>query len=417
MRIAFAPLVLSTHYFGLVPLAWAARAAGHDVRVVGQPAIIDAIVTSGLPAVSVGTDFDILAGVAESFQRTQHAVGKVSAKGIESMPTPQQLRQYRDFRFVPHVRCAQAMGDDLVAFGRSWRPDVVVADPLVLAAPLLSEAAGAPLVRHLWGPDIMRGASFPGYPLAEGCSPREDWPTELLALYDRLGVEPRAEHAVATVDPCPDSMQVPGIANRIPMRYVPYNGPGALPGWLLEPTTKPRVCITWGTVATTFLGPDGFRIPQILEGLAGQDLDIVVTVSRRDRALLDEVLPQLPPNVRAVSEMPLNLLLPTCDAVVHHGGVGAMFTAALYAVPQVIISKVTDHLFNSAALAATGAGIALRMDETDAAGIGDAVEFALTDDGLRKGARTLQEETLRRPAPSEVVGELEKIVTTGAGRH
>lgn len=168
-----------------------------------------------------------------------------------------------------------------------------------------------------------------------------------------------------------------------------------------------------GTVATTVLGPEGFLIPQILDALAGQDLDIVVTISRRDRALLEETRPQLPPNVRVMTEMPLNLLLPTCDAVVHHGGTGMTFTSALNGVPQVIISKVTIHLVNAAALATTGAGIALRMDEIDTAGIGAAMRSALTDDHLRKGARALQREVLCQPAPSDVVGELERIAATG----
>jgi UDP:flavonoid glycosyltransferase YjiC (YdhE family) len=43
----------------VVAVAWALRAAGHDVRVAAQPDLADAIVQAGLTAVPVGNALDL----------------------------------------------------------------------------------------------------------------------------------------------------------------------------------------------------------------------------------------------------------------------------------------------------------------------------------------------------------------------
>jgi hypothetical protein len=44
----------------------------------------------------------------------------------------------------------------------------------------------------------------------------------------------------------------------------------------------------------------------------------------------------LPRNVRATGYLPLDLVLPSCSAVVHHGGGGTFTTAVAERVPQLI---------------------------------------------------------------------------------
>ncbi|MEH0420563.1 glycosyltransferase [Streptomyces sp. B21-083] len=45
----------------------------------------------------------------------------------------------------------------------------------------------------------------------------------------------------------------------------------------------------------------------------------------------------LPPNVRAVDVVPLNELLPSCAAIIHHGVAGTLRTVMAQGVPQVIV--------------------------------------------------------------------------------
>jgi len=58
MKVLFTTWAWPSHFFPLVPLAWALRAAGHEVRVASGPELAGTIRASGLPAVSVGTPVD-----------------------------------------------------------------------------------------------------------------------------------------------------------------------------------------------------------------------------------------------------------------------------------------------------------------------------------------------------------------------
>src|SRR2546430_16547161 len=63
------------------------------------------------------------------------------------------------------------------------------------------------------------------------------------------------------------------------MRYVPYNGAGATPDWLLDPPPAPRVCLTWGGTTAKGLGPallDSVR--QVLAAVRGLAVGILVGV-------------------------------------------------------------------------------------------------------------------------------------------
>src|SRR5882757_8332379 len=60
MRVLFATSPWPTHYFMMVPTAWAFRAAGHDVLVASQPSMSGLIASTGLPAVRVGPDIDLV---------------------------------------------------------------------------------------------------------------------------------------------------------------------------------------------------------------------------------------------------------------------------------------------------------------------------------------------------------------------
>ena len=49
-------------------------------------------------------------------------------------------------------------------------------------------------------------------------------------LTSRYGVGPVDLDAVEyAIDPCPVGLQPPTEANRLAVRYTPYNGPGAMP--------------------------------------------------------------------------------------------------------------------------------------------------------------------------------------------
>ncbi|MEY9890090.1 UDP:flavonoid glycosyltransferase YjiC (YdhE family) [Catenulispora sp. MAP5-51] len=407
MRVLFTSFVLPSNYLHQVPLAWALRAAGHEVQVAAPANVAELVGRSGLTSVTVGESYDLKAGLAEANRQIRERTGKPMSGDLVAQLDPEELRWFRETAFSPHVLAAEAAAGDLNGFVRWWRPDLIVSDPLVYAAPLAAAAGGGvPLVRNLTGPDIARKVGFPGLTDVGDADVRATWPADLVELYERHGVEPAVDFAVRVVDHTPASMQIPGIPNRVQARFVPYNGTGVLPKWVLEPRERPRVCVTWGTLTTTTSGTENFLAPTVVEALADLDVEVVVAVKKSDRELMGEPGGR----VRIVEELPLSLLLPTCDALVSQGGSGAVLTAAALGVPQLALPLVSDHTMIAALLAGTGAGIDLRPADADPEAIRDAVRTLVHDPKPRDAAGALAEEIAAAPAPAQIVSVLEDLV-------
>jgi UDP:flavonoid glycosyltransferase YjiC (YdhE family) len=417
VRVLFTPVTATTTpLYHMVTLAWAFRAAGHEVRVAAQPELTNAITGVGLTPVEVGHGYDVMAGIIEARggQRVVEApMRRVVRSGLADSAGPgapadrpaDEQRRMQDLRFGPIVKATAAITPDLLRFAERWQPRLVVSDALVFAAPLVSQTLGIPLVRHLWGPDIWRRLSHPmqGEP-ADG-DVRGQWPTGLADLYDDYGVPPRNDYAAGAVDPWPTSLQLPGIAGRIPMRFVPYNGAAAAPDWVLDRPSRPRVCVTWGTSTAALGGDEAFVLPRVVEALAPLDVDVVLAVSAADRKKLGE----LPGNARVAENLPIHLFMATCDAIVNQGGSSSLLTAACHGLPQVMLPQTADSPFNAANFRASGAGLVLDPAEADAEAIGSAVTTALTDDAVRAAARKVRDEIASTPAPSDVVRTLEDL--------
>jgi UDP:flavonoid glycosyltransferase YjiC (YdhE family) len=390
----------------MVPLAWAFRAAGHEVRVAAQPGLTGVIVGAGLTAVETAAGYDVMADLLKARSQTDIKPGDIGSLsfGPANLP-PEELRKLRDARYAPLVKLATLMASDLLRFAERWQPQLVVADPLVFAAPLVSATLGIPLVRHIWGPDVTAAHPLQGRPTPEDV--RLQWPTELVELFDRYGVAVRNDYPVRTIDPWPTSLQVPGVPNRVAERAVPYNGSGtgAVPEWILEDPGRPRICVTWGTTAAML---DGGKtvLPQVVHALAEMDVEIVVAASRTE---LDQI-GDLPGNVRVAENLPLHLLMPTCDAIVNQAGPGTILTAAAYAVPQVLVPKTADTPMIAACFDTTGACVVVDIDKGGAGDITSAVTAALTDESIRAAARKVHDEIADTPAPSELVHTLESLV-------
>ncbi|WP_399136077.1 nucleotide disphospho-sugar-binding domain-containing protein [Streptomyces sp. NBUA17] len=398
----------------MVPLAWAFRAAGHDVRVAAQPELSRAIVEVGLPAVEVGHGYEIMDGVLRSRggQRVIEAPADQwtdsGLAGTAEEPPADYDDKHADLRdaaMAPLVEAAGRMAPGLLRFTEYWRPDLLVTDSMVFAAPLVSALRGVPLVRQTWGPDVMRMVSQPLQGRAADGDVRAEWPTGLPGLYDQYGVEVRNDYPVRTVDPWPTSLQFPDLSGRLPMRFVPYNGAAVAPDWVLDRPGRPRVCVTWGTSTSALAGDEAFVLPRVVEGLAGLDVEVVLAVGPDDRRKLGT----LPAGVRVAENVPLHLFMETCDAIVHQGGTSTLLTAARHGLPQVMMPQTADNPFNAANFAGSGAGVTLDAAGADAGEIGAAVTRVLTEPAWRVAAEKLRAEMAEMPPPSAVVRSLEEL--------
>lgn len=417
MRVLFTPVAATTTpLFHMVPLAWAFRAAGHEVRVAALPSLSPATVSVGLPAVEVGRDYEIMDGVLRSRggRRVIEASagawtesGLASADGSESAidAHAEEHADIRDATLAPLVEATARMAPDLLRFAEAWRPDLVVCDSMVFAAPLVSQTLGIPLVRQTWGPDVMRMISQPLQGRSDGGDVRAQWPSGLPDLYERYGLEVRNDYPVRTVDPWPASLQLPGMTGRLPLRFVPYNGTAAVPDWVLDRADRPRVCVTWGTSTAALAGDEAFVLPQVVKGLADLDLEVVLAISADDR----EKLGALPDNARVAQNVPLHLFMPTCDAIVNQGGTSSLLTAACHGLPQLLMPQTADNPFNAANFAGSGASVTLDAAGAGPQDIGAAVTRLLTDEAYRTAAGKVRDEIAEMPPPSAVVRTLEDL--------
>jgi UDP:flavonoid glycosyltransferase YjiC (YdhE family) len=295
------------------------------------------------------------------------------------------------------------MTEDLVELVRSWKADLIISDPLVYAAPLAAQITGIPLIRNLYGPDFYRHINAPGASGPHEGDPRTRWPGPVVELFERFGVALRDEYADAVVDPVPAPMQLLYEARRLPVQYVPYNGTNIAPRWLREPSDRRRVCVTWGTQTGDLKSQKRFLLPDVVSAASTIDADVVLAITPADA----ERLGDLPDGVRLAGELPLHLLLPTCDAIVHQGGSGTLLTSVRYGLPQAIVPEVGDQPMNASCLAASGAGIIVKPD--DAAQVGDAATALLDEGGYLAAATQLRKEMLAQPTPAELVRTLEEI--------
>ncbi|GAB2960507.1 glycosyltransferase [Saccharothrix stipae] len=388
------------HLFPIVPLARACRSAGHDVRLAGAPGAADDMVRTGLPTVVVG----------RAAVRPERSAFLATICRQDPWPAGWPVdRHLLDDRRRAHlaelgdalVRAADAVADDLVAFGRSWRPDVVVHDAVGYAGAVAAAVLGVPAVRHLFGPTSVARPEWCG-----------DRPLpSYVRMFERFGVDATTGSAL-TVDPTPPALRpAPADDPWLPVRYVPHDGSGEAPSWPDEPLPRPRICITWGrTMARALGGAAAGPYRQVIEAIGTLDVDIVLVACAEQLAMLGE----LPDAVRVARSASLHLVLPRCDVIVQQGGDRTTLSAAWSGAPQLVVSRRPDAEFAASRLAATGAGIHLRYQELRANHNGcdlvrAAVDELLADGSYREAAERLREEVAEQPPPAAIVPALTSL--------
>jgi glycosyltransferase (activator-dependent family) len=410
MRVLFATIPEKSHLYCLTPIAWAMRAAGHEVRVASSPAFTDTIARTGMTAVGVGDDTNISEAMSANrqFQEDEAVDWSDLDPANLSWPTELARAQLGAWGFAYYN---DPMIDDLVAYARAWQPDLVVWDPLTYAGPLAAGAVGAAHARSMCFADVwaMKRQLFAKLrqeqPLEEQSDPMAEWLGERASAIGGAFSEELITGQL-TLDPLPERLGAWSDVRRVAVRFVPYNGPAVLPDWLLEPPARPRVCLSLGAANTERYGGDYVSKADILEALSDLDVEVVA-------ALLPaqiEGLGAVPANVRVVESVPLHALLPSCSVLIHHGGFGSYAAALVSGVPQLMVSTpVADQTFRALGLQRRGAGILLEHDQITPAAVRERVARMLADSAFARNAGLLRDEALSHPAPSEVVPELERL--------
>ncbi|MBB5958533.1 glycosyltransferase (activator-dependent family) [Saccharothrix tamanrassetensis] len=418
MRVLFAVNPEKSLFPYLVPLAWALRTAGHEVRVASRPGFADVITRAGLTAVPVGRDQAhdrrLVAGgmTPEAMQEARSGMGP--PYDVLEDPSKADWEYLRDEHLeavrVWHRPENFPLIAGLVEFARAWEPDLVVWEPTTYAGPIAAKACGAAHARFLWSVDAF-GLTRDLFlklkaeqPAGEQVDPLADW----FSSYGRkYGFEFSEDMTTGhfTVDQIPPSLRDPADLHYVPMRYVPYGGAAVVPPWLWAAPEKPRVALTMGLSATRVFGGYDVPLQEILDELGDLDIELVATIAESEQRKLTRV----PANTRVVSYAPLHALAPTCSVVIHHAGAATLTTTALYAVPQLSLHHHWDGPMLARGLAAQGAGLEIHTTRVTGRAVREAVLRLLHEPGFRDRAADLRDELRQLPTPNQLVPEIELL--------
>ena len=369
MRILFAFTGGRGHVEPLLPLAEAARSAGHVVAFAGRPSV--------LPVVE-GLGFEGFA--AEEARKLPKRVP------LQALDPEREARDFRD-GFAGFL--ARQRAPRVAALCGEWQPDLLVCAETDFGALVAAEQRGLPFATVV----VLAAATF---------ATPELLAVTLDSVRAEHGLPPDPELAMLSrhlvLAPLPPSYRDP--ASPLPptaRTYRPFAGSPA------PHDGPPTVYFTLGTV---FNLESGDLFGRVLAGLAEVGVDVVATVG----AEIDPAeLGQLPPHVRVERFLPQAEILARCSAVVSHGGSGSVLGALAHGLPQVLIPMGADQPLNAARCESLGLARVLDPVAATPGEIRDAVAAVLADPGYRTAARRLQAEFAALPGPADAVLRLEVL--------
>lgn len=364
--------------YPLLPLAIAARAAGHDVVFATGDDFLPIVRKAGLEVAPAGLSIREAFGAALAGETRQR--GEIPQEEL----TPIIAKVFGDT--MPR----QFVADLRPLFERE-RPDLVIYGAGNPGGALAAKLAGIPAASH-----------------AFGRISRSDIGTVIHRAIRAYAVEIGvAEGDVPSlgdpfIDICPESAQAPefmAAANRVPLHPTGWNEPGELPADVAgRDRSRPLVYLTLGTAMGSVA-----VLREAIAGLAVLDADVLVSAGP---TVAVAELGDVAANVRLEEWIPQADLLPHLDLVVHHGGSGTMLGAFGAGLPQLLLPQGADQFTNSDVVLELGVGDRLMGEEATADAVTEQARRLLTDASVKAATKWLAAEVAAMPSPAEVAAQL-----------
>jgi UDP:flavonoid glycosyltransferase YjiC (YdhE family) len=382
MRILFSFAGGNGHVVPLLPIALAAKDAGHDLAFASQAAMLPQVEAAGFTAfatggATVGAIPERLPLLRLDLEREAYALREGYARQI-----------------------ARERAGAVRALCEAWQPDLLVCDELDFGSMVAAEHLGLPYATVLV---IASGAFVRHELIAEPLH-------ELRAAY---GLPPDPELKMLSryllVSPFPPSYRdpafpLPATAHTI-RSLARTRASSELPPWPVHLPDAPTVYFSLGTV---FNLESGDLFHRVLAGLRDMPVNVIATVGHEiDPA---EFGPQSA-HMHIARYIPQSSILPQCDLMISHGGSGSVIGALAHGVPMVLLPLGADQPMN--AERCTALGVAQVLDAVDATPqmLRQAVATVLADPGYRQAAERLRDEIAALPGPESAVPLLERLVT------
>ena len=361
----------------MMPLALAARAAGHDVAFATTGAFLPKLEALDFAVHNVGLTIDHAQSMVLS--AAQHGEVPRADDGRPDLEMGARM-------FVDVI--ARSTAAELAPLLQWLRPDLVVYEQYDFGAAVAAHAAGIPAVCHALSP------RFPDELFAAVGSRLEQ-------VWSDHGTTPSSFDVFtgdAYLDIFPAMLQEPSFLthpSRMPIRPVPYAEPDAtVPRWL-STTTRPLVYLTLGTIVAT----DDVLRPAIA-GLGTLDVDVLLALGSAGGTDLGP----LPANVHVEAFVDQSAVLGHADLVVHHGGSGTLLGALISATPQLLLPKGADQFINADLMTAAGLASVLEPSAATAESVAAAATRAMVEQ--RPAVDAARGQIAAHPAPAEVLSEL-----------
>jgi len=378
MKVLVVCIPLAGHLNPLKPVIGAFVDAGDNVLVATGPDVAREVVAAGAEFAPAGHGF------GHWFERLGARTRAMPGDGLG----PERILSY----FLPRV-FGEAALDDMVdgalAAATEFSPDLVVFDTFALAGPLVADIVGVPSLNI---PITL--------PLARTeLELIDDAVCPMWRAFGRQSPGLAGIYRGLTAGIWPAGLNVGDVDDGTRLALRPCPAPTGPP----RPTDEPTVYVTLGTL----YGGATNVFAEVLRGLASEPVRVVVTVGAdQDPAALADIAA----NARVERYLDHDELLPTCSAVVHHGGSGTMFGALAHRLPQVVIPQGADNYINADAVAAAGLGVALHPADLTAAAIRDAVDRVLHNSSFGTAAGVVADEIAAMPSHADFAASLRTVI-------
>lgn len=365
------------HLEPLLPLARAARVAGHDVAVACSGRLVARVEAAGFAALPTSP-----VRTPEPRPRDLTPLAPTDRRAAE-------VEFAENFATTGARRHATAVRDHLLA----WRPDVVVRDEADLGTVIATERLDVPCVSVLvLAAGLLIRPDLVGPPLAALRAEHGLPPDPGLAMLGRGLV----------LSPFPPSFRDPASPVPLPSTTHAFRTGGpAVRSW--EPAGRPHVYATLGTV---FNSGSGDLLERLLAGLSAVEADVLLTTGR-DVDPAD--LGPHPGHVRVERFVPQGEVLPRSDLVVSHGGSGSLGAALAHGLPSVLVPLGADQPHNAGRAAELGLARVLDAATATPEEITSCVEAALADGDLRGRAHAVADEVAALPLVEELLPLVEAL--------
>jgi UDP:flavonoid glycosyltransferase YjiC (YdhE family) len=364
------------HLNPLLPLLRAAQADGHAVAVATSRSYVEDVESGGVPGLAAGPDFRF-----DQWPQIWPELANVP-------PAEQELWWPQTVSRDVTPGLARAV-TDLVG---SWGADALLAEYAAApAAGIAAELSGVPMVGAAW-------AVEPGYDAQDaGVTGLDDVRAACgLARLGTRGVFVGCERVLSFLPPSWGALDGPPLQNTRRVR-IPAVGKDTLPPDRLLAGVRPRVYATLGTVYGSVRLLRAIIAAIDAGGWAG-----VVTVSRR----LDAARFEAPVGVVVEQYVPQGAVLPQCDAVLCHGGLGTLLGALDEGLPMVIIPLGSDQLWNADRAERLGVARVVAPEDVSVATLQAALEDVLTESRYREAALSLRRELQQMDSVEDAVSSL-----------